>query len=88
MIYFDHAANTKARKEVLDAFVETEENYIGNTNSLHPEGRRALAYYEELNHEVLSLLHLDPSMYETVYTSSATESNNLAIKGLYESYSG
>jgi len=88
MIYFDHAANTKARKEVLNAFVETEENYIGNTNSLHSEGRRALAYYEELNHEVLSLLHLDPSIYETVYTSSATESNNLAIKGLYESYSG
>lgn len=88
MIYFDHAANTKARKEVLEAFLETEEQYGGNTNSLHPEGLKAKARYEELNAQVLSLLGLDSSVYEVVYTSSATESNNLAIKGLYESYSG
>lgn len=88
MIYFDHAANTKARKEVLDAFLATEEQYEGNTNSLHPEGRKAEEYYEILNSQVLSLLGLEHAQYEVVYTSSATESNNLAIKGLYESYSG
>lgn len=88
MIYFDHAANTKPRKEVLEIFLETEKQYEGNTNSLHPEGEKAKAYYEALNAKVLSLLGLDPAIYEVVYTSSATESNNLAIKGLYESYSG
>ena len=76
MIYFDHAANTKARKEVLDAFLATEEQYEGNTNSLHPEGRKAEEYYEILNSQVLSLLGLEHAQYEVVYTSSATESNN------------
>lgn len=87
-IYLDHAANTPAREEVLLEFLRAEQNYIGNTNSLHGEGRLAKAAFDEYNRRLLTLLGLDDAAYEIVYTSSATEANNLAIKGLAKAYSG
>lgn len=88
MIYLDYSANFPVREEVLQALCETERDYRGNVVSVHPEGDRSKKKYEELNAQILSLLRLDPKEYEIVYTSSASESNNLAIKGIYESYLG
>lgn len=86
MNYLDYAANYPACKEALDAFVQTERAYIGNANSTHLAGRRSLKRYRELNEERLKLLNLDKDEYEIIYTSSATESNNIAIKGIYGAY--
>lgn len=47
-----------------------------------------MSVYEKTDRELLSLFRLDPKEYETVYTSSASESNNLAIKGVFQSYQG
>ena len=88
MIYLDYAANYPVKKEVLETLCQTEMNYRGNANSLHEEGRQSFLFYEECNHRILTLLHLDPSVYEVIYTSSATESNNTVLKGLFQSYSG
>ncbi len=88
VIYLDYSANHPVRKEVLDAFVKTEETFFGNANSLHALGREAEGEYERLNRSVLSLLGLSPEAYEIIYTSSATESNNTVIKGVFDAYSG
>ena len=49
MIYLDYAANYPASKEARQAFLDTESNYIGNANSVHPLGKRALKFFTEIN---------------------------------------
>jgi len=88
MIYFDNAANRPVKKEVLDELIKTETEFIGNSNSSHEAGLLAHEKYLSLEKEIMQALDLDPAAYDFVFTSGATESNNLAIKGMYESYSG
>ncbi len=87
MIYLDYASNYPAKKEVLDALVETELNYRGNYNSSHKEGKKSKEKFIELDKSNKEILKLNDD-YDIIYTSSATESNNLAIKGIAKSYSG
>lgn len=87
LVYLDYAANYPVKKEVLNEFINVETNYIGNYNSTHALGRQAKAKFEEYNNGIKRLLKLDNS-YDIIYTSSATEANNLAIKGIVESYKG
>ena len=88
MIYFDNAANRPVKKEVLDELIKTEMDFIGNSNSSHEAGLLAHEKYLSLEKEIMQALDLDPTAYDLIFTSGATESNNLAIKGIYESYSG
>lgn len=85
MIYLDYAANYPAKKEVLNKLVEEETNFYGNMNSLHKLGQLAKEEYTRIDNEFRKLLNLDQE-HEIVYTSSASESNNLAIKGIFNSY--
>lgn len=87
MIYLDYAANYPAKVEVLDYLKETELKYFGNANSSHSLGHLALEFVNSLNDSILELLNLDKNLYEIVHVSSATEANNLAIKGIVKSYS-
>ena len=87
MIYLDYAANYPAKKEVLDALVDVELNYYGNYNSSHKLGIKSKEKYNELNNQIKDILSLDDN-FSIIYTSSATEANNLAIKGICSSYSG
>lgn len=83
MIYLDYTANTPASKHVLDTFVETETHCIGNPNSNHQAGKKANEYIQKTTERIRELLHLSDTD-EIIYTSGATESNNLAIKGIAE----
>lgn len=87
MIYLDYASNYPTKKEVLNYFNFIETNYIGNFNSTHPLGIISKGLYNDLNKDIKDILNLDDN-HEIIYTSSATESNNLAIKGIVKSYSG
>lgn len=80
MIYLDYSANTPADPEVLKAFLETEQRYIGNPNSTHFAGQAAQQKMACVTDSIASLLGVDPA--EIIYTSGASESNNLAIKGI------
>lgn len=88
MIYFDYSANYPTKNEVLDAFNKCERDYIGNCNSTHPLGKLSYERYLKANDHIFELLKLDKEKYEIIYTSSASESNNMVIKGLFESYKG
>lgn len=84
MIYLDYSANTPADPEVLAKFVETEQTFIGNPNSNHPAGRAAKAEMDRVTASIAALLGVKPA--ELIYTSGASESNNLALKGITRAY--
>lgn len=80
MIYLDYSANTPADPAVLHTFVETEQRYIGNANSTHTAGRAAHARMDEILAHMAQLLGVQPD--ELIFTSGASEANNLALKGM------
>lgn len=80
MIYLDYAANTPIDKEVMDYFYKESLQYIANPNSLHQLGREAKARMDEITDHIAQMLSVNPS--EIIYTSGASEANNLALKGL------
>ena len=80
MIYLDYSANTPVDESVLDIFCETERKLIGNANSRHIAGDAAKNMQDEINKSIADLFHISED--EIIYTSGATESNNLAIRGI------
>ena len=80
MIYLDYAANTPVNKEVLDTFNEVSLTYIGNPNSPHHLGILASERLQQSTKQIASLLGAKEN--EVIYTSGASESNNMAIKGI------
>jgi cysteine desulfurase len=86
MIYLDHAATTPLDPAVFEAMLEFLKpgGVHGNPASDHLEGRRARAAVEQARAQVARLIGAEPG--EIVWTSGATESDNLAIKGAFEFY--
>ena len=80
MIYLDYSANTPADPAVLEAFLAAERSFIGNPNSNHPAGQAARQEMARVTDSLASMLGLSPA--EIIYTSGASESNNLALKGI------
>ncbi len=79
-IYLDYAATTPIDPRVLKAMAPFFSKKFGNTMSLHSFGQEAKVATEESREKVASLMGAKPS--EIAFTSSATESNNLALKGI------
>lgn len=84
MVYLDYAANTPVDPEVMTCFVEESSRYIANPNSSHAMGREAKARLNDITGQMAKLLGVKTS--EIIYTSGASESNNLAVKGLAHVY--
>lgn len=84
MIYLDYAANTPTDDEVIKTFSEVSREYIANPNSNHKLGRLAKEKLDRSTKKIAELLKVNDS--EIIYTSGASESNNLAIKGVAEHY--
>lgn len=84
MIYLDYAANTPVSEEVLQTFCEVSREYIANPNSSHPAGLAAKARQDAATAQIAGLLHVKEN--EIIYTSGASESNNMAIKGAAHQY--
>jgi cysteine desulfurase len=79
-IYLDHAATTPMRREVLDAMLPYLTEHYGNPSSIHGPGRRARQGLDESRETVSALLGAKPR--EVIFTSGATENDNLAIAGI------
>jgi len=78
--YLDHAASTPVLPEAIAAMLETLA-VTGNASSLHTAGRRARRAVEESREALAAAVGARPS--EVVFTSGGTESDNLAVKGLF-----
>ncbi len=85
MIYLDNSATTPVDPEVLTAFTKVNQNFWGNPSSLHAFGARAEQLLIQAEKQTLSLLNA--KQHKVIFTSGATESNNLAIRGLCRAYS-
>lgn len=78
MIYLDYNSTTPIDKDVLDTYIKTTNNFFANTQSLHKLGLEANYMYELSIKEIQKNLK---SNHNLVFTSNATEANNLAILG-------
>jgi len=80
MTYLDHAATTPMVPEAIEALTEALPS-LRNPSSLHASGRGARRLVEEAREEIASALDARPS--EVIFTGGGTESDNLAVKGIY-----
>ena len=78
--YLDHAATTPVLPEAVAAMTEAMTT-VGNASALHGSGRAARRRVEESRESVARALGARPS--EVVFTAGGTESDNLAVKGVY-----
>jgi len=76
-VYFDSAATTQLRPEVVSYMAEVLTNDYGNPSSTHAYGRSAKAIIEQTRKEIASYLNASPS--EIIFTSGGTEADNLII---------
>lgn len=87
-IYLDYMATTPLDPLVKESMLEflggIEEDLFGNTNSLHYYGRKAKEAIENARIKVANLVSCSP--HSILWTSGATEANNLAIKGAADFY--
>jgi len=79
-IYLDYAATTPIDPQVTKAMLPYFSEKFGNTMSLHSFGQETKQALEESREVVAGLIRAKPN--EIIFTSSATESNNLALKGI------
>lgn len=82
MYYFDYSATTKTDKEVLDRFNEVSEKYFGNANSSYKFALDCKKIIDDTSDIISNYFNVLPN--EIIYTSGASEANNLAIKGTAE----
>lgn len=78
-MYFDYTATTKMDEQVLKTYVEVQNKFFANTTSLHSFGQRCNNICEQMKSEIKSILKTDG---DCIFTSNATEANNLSIFGL------
>ncbi|PTR31813.1 cysteine desulfurase [Rhodococcus sp. OK519] len=79
-VYLDHAATTPVYPATIEAMTEVFAT-VGNASSLHGSGRSARRRIEEARESIAACLGARPS--EVIFTSGGTESDNLAVKGIY-----
>ena len=78
--YLDNAATTAILPQVLEAMLPYLKDVYGNPQSLHEWGDKAREAIEDARGKVAALIDAQPG--EIIFTSSGTEANNFAIKGL------
>lgn len=80
MIYLDNAATTQILPEVFDAMLPYLKEEYGNPGSLHSMGQKALEAVEKAREQVADII--GATSEQIIFTSSGTEANNLALKGV------
>ena len=77
-VYLDHAATTQLDSDVVKVMTDVIQNDFGNPSSIHSLGRKSRIHVENARKIIAQTLNV--SIGEIYFTSSATESNNAAIK--------
>jgi cysteine desulfurase len=79
VVYLDDNASNPIDRRVVDAMVETLSSTVGNASSVHEVGLRSRARIEDAREKLAALLSARPT--DVVFTSGATEANNLLLHG-------
>ena len=80
MIYLDYSATTPVDEAVINAYSDVCRKFIGNPNSMHRLGVEAKSLIDASSDQIAQILGVKSN--EIIYTSGASEANNLAIKGV------
>ncbi len=80
-LYFDHAATTPVRPEVVEAMQPYFTDFYGNPSSVHAFGQKAARAIEAAREEIARLIGAERPE-EIIFTGGGTEADNLAIKGI------
>ncbi len=83
MVYLDYNATTPIDEEVLESYIKTSKNFFANTSSLHKLGKESNYMYELAINEIKKTLNVE---HNIVFTSNATEANNLGIFGIVNNH--
>ena len=86
MLYFDQTATTKPNQEVLDVYMQTSIKCWYNASSNYVLGTKSKQLFDKAS--ILALNSLGVTNKKVVFTSGATEANNLAIYGICNKYLG
>jgi len=81
-IYLDNAATTRIDPRVLDVMIPFFNENYGNASSMHDFGSKAKVALHNARKTIAEAIHAMPE--EIIFTSSGTEANNLALKGVAE----
>lgn len=81
MIYLDNAATTKPNQDVLDTFLKVNQSLYFNPNSPHQAGIQAEQLLKQAKAQIKALFNFD-NEFDIIFTSGATESNNIALQGV------
>ena len=84
MIYLDYSATTPVTYDVLESYNKATRDYMGNANSIHALGVKSQVLLNSATRQICELFNIEEN--ELIYTSGATESNNMALKGIAEAY--
>ncbi len=84
MIYLDYSATTPVTYDVLESYNKATRDYMGNANSIHALGVKSKVLLNSATRQICELFNIDEK--ELVYTSGATEANNMALKGVAMAY--
>jgi len=84
-VYLDYAATTPTDKRVIQAMIPFFNQKFGNANSLHSFGQEAEGAVKKSREKIAHALGCKEE--EIIFTSGATEGNNLAIKGIFKALS-
>lgn len=85
-IYLDHAATTPTDPAVVEAMLPYFTDQFGNPSSIYQLGQEGRAALDRSRLQIAGVLGCRPA--EVVFTSGATESNNLALRGVVEAWRG
>ncbi|MDU8887148.1 cysteine desulfurase family protein [Yeosuana sp. MJ-SS3] len=77
-VYFDSAATTQIREEVIDKMTEVMKNNYGNASSTHSFGRTSKVIIENSRKAIAKYLNVSPA--EIIFTSGGTEADNLVLQ--------
>ena len=80
--YFDYYATTIVDQKVMKAMNRCSQYFYGNPSSYHREGEKSLVLFNKFKYVISNFIHCNSD--EIVFTSGATESNNILIRGLIE----
>ncbi len=79
-VYLDHAATTKVHDEIMKTYVDLLNKHFANSDSLYDAGTLVSSLMEKSRKLIAENFHVSSS--EILFTSGATEANNMAIKGI------
>jgi cysteine sulfinate desulfinase/cysteine desulfurase-like protein len=77
MIYLDYSATTPVSYDVLESYNKATRDYMGNANSIHALGVKSKVLLNSATKQICELFNIAEN--ELIYTSGATESNNMAL---------